>query len=92
MYVKSDFLDVITKHGNLDALRFDDHVSLKPSYHGGSRDHIRKKNNSGIIITSKLSHGNNIVNFISKSNRGGFSSCYSRRWAIEGAYMSKAIS
>ena len=76
MYVKNYFLDCIGKHGNPDALRWNDHVSLKPTHHGRPRDHVRKKNfddtieaYSGITILSKLSPGNKIIKFKFNSKR-----------------------
>ena len=79
IYVKSHFPDCIAKHGNPDALRWNDHVSLKPTHHGGPRDHVRKKNfddtleaYSGITIPSKLSPGDKVITYKSKSKKGDF--------------------
>ena len=79
VYVKSHFSDCIAKHGNPDALRWNDHISLKPTHHGGPRDHVHKKNfndtlktYSGITIPSKLSPGNKIIKFKSNSKKGNF--------------------
>ena len=75
--VKMHFPDCIAKYGNPDALKWNDHVSLKPTPYGISRDPVRKKKfddtikaYSGTIVPSKLSPGQKIIKFKSKSKKG----------------------
>lgn len=75
--VKTHFSGCIYKHGNPHALKWNDHISLKPIHQAGAKDQARKdKFNrtleaySGIIIPSKLLPGEEIVKFVSSSKRG----------------------
>ena len=74
--VKVHFISCIAEHGNPDALRWNDHVNLKPARQGGPRDHVRSKifqdtlnAYSGVTIPSKLSQ---IVKFVAPRKEGAF--------------------
>lgn len=75
--VKKHFLRCITKHGNPDALRWNDHSSLQPLRKGERRDEARNnrfydrlKAYSGVKIPSKLPPGQIIVKYVSSLKRG----------------------
>ena len=75
--VKPHFRRCIAKHGNPDALRWNDHVSLKPLREGERKDKARSdefrgrlKAYSGVMIPSKLPPGGVIVKFVSSVGKG----------------------
>lgn len=75
--VKIHFSGCIYKHGNPHALKWNDHISLKPTPRARAKDQARKvkfnrtlKAYSGIIIPSKLLPGEVIIKFVSSSERG----------------------
>ena len=77
MSVKDHFPSCITKHGNPDALKWNDHASLRPIRPGGPRDHARQKKfyddlkaYSGVTIPSKLASGQVMTKFVSPTQRG----------------------
>ncbi|CAF9932362.1 hypothetical protein IMSHALPRED_008872 [Imshaugia aleurites] len=78
--VKHHFARCITKHGNPDALKWTDHISLQASHERGVSDQARKDNfnnrldaYSGVKIPSKLRPGEVIVKFVSSNKNGRFS-------------------
>lgn len=77
--VKIHFSGCIYKHGNPHALKWNDHISLRPIQQAGAKDQARKdKSNrtleaySGIVIPSKLLPGEKIIKFVSSSTRGNW--------------------
>ena len=75
--VKKHFPGCIIRHGNPDALRWNDHSSLKPLRKGGLKDQARTDKYhdtlqaySGVVIPSKLRQGQAIVKFMSSSRQG----------------------
>lgn len=77
--VKLHFPRCILKHGNPDALKWNDHFSLQPLHQGGLRDRARTyshhnnlKAYSGMTISSKLPQGQAIIKFKSPLKRGNF--------------------
>ena len=75
--VKYHFISCIKKHGNPDALKWNDHVNLKPTRQGGPKDHVRSKSfqdtldaYSGVTIPSKLSPGQAVVKFVAPRREG----------------------
>ena len=75
--VKHHFISCITKHGNPNALKWNDHVNLRPTRKGGPKDHVRSKifqdtleTYSGVTIPSKLSLGQVIDKFVAPRKEG----------------------
>ncbi|KAL9064245.1 MAG: hypothetical protein Q9161_008999 [Pseudevernia consocians] len=76
--VKAHFPRCIMKHGNPDALKWDDHISLQPLRKGEMKDKARNDRfrdcleaYSGVAIPSKLWPGQVIVKFVSSVTRVG---------------------
>ena len=72
--IKQHFSRCIMKHGNPDALKWDDHASLQPLRQGEIKDKARRDNCrdslkacSGIEIPSRLRPGRDIVKFVSSA-------------------------
>ena len=75
--VKLHFRGCIARHGNPEALRWNDHTSLKPLREGEPKDKTRSdsfrsrlKACSGVMIHSKLPPGGVAVNFVSSVGKG----------------------